>query len=97
MKISRKVLKYLSQRERDQHSNIVSILQASFTTDEDSTKHHVPLVVSPVVPDTSKREIEKDIESAMIDYSWVSKCLQIEASSEEKSEAVETVRSKDTT
>ena len=63
------------ESEQDQHLNIVSILQASFTTDEDSTKHHVPLVVSPVVPDTSKREIEKDIERGMIDDSWVDECI----------------------
>ena len=62
-----------------------------------TTKHHVPLVVSPVVPVTSKREIEKDIESAINDDSWVSECIQKEASSEERSEAAETVRTKETT
>ena len=87
----------LFESERDQHANIVSILQASFTADEDSTKHHVPLVVSPVVPVTSKREIEKDIESAINDDSWVSECIQKEASSEERSEAAETVRTKEIT
>ena len=75
----------------------MSIPQASFTTDEDSTKHHVPLVVSLVVPGTSKREIEKDIESAMLDDSWVSECIQKEASYEERSEAAETMRTKEIT
>ena len=74
-----------------------SILQASMNSGNDSTMHPASLVVSPVEPATSQKEIEKDIESAMADDSWVNEYLQNEASSQVKPVVAEdTVKTEET-
>ena len=84
------------EAEKEQHANIVSILQASMNSGDDSTKHPAPLVVSPVDPSTSGKEIDKDIESAMADDSWVNEYLQKEASTQEKPVTEVTVKTEET-
>ena len=75
----------------------MSILQTSMNSGDDSTKHSAPSVVSPVDPATSRKEIEKDIESAMTDDSWVNEYLQNEASSQVKPVVAEdTVKTEET-
>ena len=85
------------ESEKVQHANIVSILQTSMNSGDDSTKHSAPSVVSPVDPATSRKEIEKDIESAMADDSWVNEYLQNKASSQVKPVVAEdTVKTEET-
>ena len=86
------------EEEKEQHANIVSILLASMNSGDDSTntKHPAPLVVSPVDPSTSGKEIDKDIESAMADDSWVNEYLQKEASTEEKPVTEDTGKTEET-